>query len=510
VKGVAGRALVLVGFMGSGKSTAARSIAPDALDTDVLIEAQLGASVEAIFRRDGEGSFRAAEERVTLAGLDQAASGAGGGLISLGGGALGSERVREALKHHTVVFLDADADTLWKRVSRSKRPLAADRDSFDALFIEREEAYLAAADAVVPALRRDTLGSALPDIHRLAALGKGPKLLWAESDSGNYPVWIGSGIAGRVPLPAGRRWAVISDGNVAGLHGDLLDPVMARLVIEPGEQHKTLSTCERLWRELADAGVTRDDGIVALGGGVVGDVAGFVASSFQRGIPIVQIPTTLVAQVDSAYGGKTGVDLPSAKNYVGSYHQPAAVIADVDFLETLPAVEVAAGMAEVVKTGLIAGGLLWDRIASGEAVDDAMVLACARTKLAVVREDERDGGRRQVLNFGHTIGHAIETATDYRKFRHGEAVSIGLMAALRLSGHADLHVQTGELLAAAGLPLRAPDVEAELVINALQSDKKRKGDGTVPFVLCEAPGMVSHGHVIPASAVRAAVEEVCS
>ncbi|MEI7888911.1 MAG: bifunctional shikimate kinase/3-dehydroquinate synthase [Actinomycetes bacterium] len=510
MKGVAGRALVLVGFMGSGKSAAARSITPDALDTDVLIEAELGASVETIFRRDGEPAFRESEERITLKGLDQAAAGAGSGLISLGGGALTSERVRAALKHHTVVFLDADVDTLWKRVSRSKRPLAADRDGFDSLFEKREAAYLAAADVVLPALRRDTLASAMPDIHRLAALGRGPKLLWAEADSANYPVWIGSGIAGRVPLPGARRWAVISDGNVAGLHGDLLDSVMSRHVIEPGEEHKTLETCERLWTELATAGVTRDDGIIALGGGVVGDVAGFVAASFQRGIPIVQMPTTLVAQVDSAYGGKTGVDLPSAKNYVGAYHQPAAVVADVDLLETLPAAERAAGMAEVIKTGLIAGGLLWDHVSSGGEVDDALVLACARTKLAVVREDERDGGRRQVLNFGHTIGHAIETATEYRQFRHGEAVSIGLMAALRLSGHAGLREQVGHLLELASLPLAAPGVDCQSVMEALRSDKKRRGDGTVPFVLCEAPGMVTHGHVVPEAAVRAAVEEVCS
>ena len=157
----------------------------------------------------------------------------------------------------------------------------------------------------------------------------------------------------------------------------------------------------------------------------MGDLAGFVAATYQRGVPVVQVPTTLVAQVDSAYGGKTGVDLPEAKNYVGAYHQPAGVLADPAVLATLPPAERAAGFAEVLKTALIAGGALWERVAAGARDDDGVVLACARTKLAVVAEDERDGGRRQVLNLGHTVGHALETVTGYGRLRHGEAVGLG-------------------------------------------------------------------------------------
>ena len=182
--------------------------------------------------------------------------------------------------------------------------------------------------------------------------------------------------------------------------------------------------------------MTRDDHVVALGGGVVGDLAGFCAATYQRGVPVVHVPTTLVAQVDSAYGGKTGVDLPEAKNYVGAYHQPAAVLVDPATLLTLPAPELASGYAEVVKTALIAGGSLWERVreGAGGAAQPDVVLACARTKLAVVAADERDGGARQVLNLGHTVGHAIETVTGYERYRHGEAVGLGLLAALRLSG----------------------------------------------------------------------------
>ena len=195
-----------------------------------------------------------------------------------------------------------------------------------------------------------------------------------------------------------------------------------------------------------------DDHVAALGGGVVGDVAGFCAAVYQRGVNVVQVPTTLVAQVDSAYGGKTGVDLPEGKNYAGAYHQPAAVLVDPATMATLPQAELAAGWAEVIKTALIAGGPLWERVRAGAALDRDLVLACARTKLAVVASDERDAGRRQILNLGHTVGHAIETVTGYRRYRHGEAVALGLLAALELSDQAELRAEVATLLAARGLP----------------------------------------------------------
>ena len=211
--------------------------------------------------------------------------------------------------------------------------------------------------------------------------------------------------------------------------------VAGRIEIPPGEAAKTWDRAGAVLRALAAAGMAGDDHVVALGGGVVGDLAGFCAATYQRGVPVVQLPTTLVAQVDSAYGGKTGVDLPEGKNYAGAYHQPAAVLADPGVLETLPPEELAAGWAEVIKTALIAGGPLWERVRDPRAtVDAGLVLACARTKLAVVESDERDAGRRQVLNLGHTVGHAIETATGYARYRHGEAVALGLLAALTLSG----------------------------------------------------------------------------
>ena len=223
----------------------------------------------------------------------------------------------------------------------------------------------------------------------------------------------------------------------------------------------------------------------------------------------MQVPTSLVAQVDSAYGGKTGVDLPEGKNYVGAYHQPAGVLVDPGVLETLPRAEWAAGYAEVVKTALIAGGPLWERVAAGADVDESVVRACARTKLRVVACDERDSGRRQVLNLGHTVGHATETVTGYARLRHGEAVALGLLAALRLSGQDALRELVRELLINAGLPTRLEGTDAEAVAAATARDKKRTGE-IVPFVLVEAPGRVTPGHAIGSPQLLAAVRELCA
>ncbi len=206
-----------------------------------------------------------------------------------------------------------------------------------------------------------------------------------------------------------------------------------------------------MWHALLGAGMTRADHVVALGGGVVGDLAGFCAATYQRGVPVVQVPTTLVAQVDSAYGGKTGVDLPEAKNYVGAYHQPAGVLVDPDTLDTLPARRARRRLGGGAEDRPDRRRALWERVAAGGEVDERTILACARTKLAVVAADERDAGRRQVLNLGHTVGHAIETATGYARYRHGEAVGLGLLAALRLSGPRSLREQVRELLLARGL-----------------------------------------------------------
>ena len=424
-------------------------------------------------------------------------------VISLGGGSVGSARVRELLSRHTVVMLDVDEETAWRRAGGKRRPNARDRERFAALHAERAPLYEALADAVLLDGGAETVRRAVAALRGIPA---GVKVLWAVAGAAQYPVYVGDVLDGRFWPVDGRRFA-ISDDTVAERYLDRLPACTAAVTMPPGESAKTLATAERLLRGLARAGLAHDDHVVALGGGVVGDVAGFCAAVYQRGVGVVQVPTTLVAQVDSAYGGKTGVDLPEGKNYVGAYHQPQAVLADPRTLATLPEAELAAGWAEVIKTALIAGGPLWARVRRGEAaVDRDLVLSCARTKLAVVAGDERDAGRRQVLNLGHTVGHAIETATGYARYRHGEAVGLGLLAALTLSGQPDLRAQVTELLAARGLPVTLdPAVDHDAVLAAVQRDKKRRG-GRVGFVVVEAPGDVRTGVPVADGDVRAALE----
>jgi shikimate kinase/3-dehydroquinate synthase len=491
--------------MGAGKSTGARSLAAElggqALDSDRELEHRIGEPIESYFDRLGEAAFREREEEVAceLLARDDAP------VIALGGGAIQSERVRDALTRHTVVHLEIDPEDAWRRASGKGRPLARDPARFEALWRDRRALYEAVSDAVLPPADRDALRRAVPFVRALGEAPPGTRLVWAAAESGDYPVFLGRGLieSGFFPPLPGRRF-VVTDQNVARLQrveGD------ERIVVMPGEDHKTIHGAEHVLRSLAQGGAERGDLVVAVGGGVVGDMAGFCAAVYQRGMRHMQVPTTLVAQVDSAYGGKTGVDLPEAKNYVGAYHQPSAVLCDPAALDTLPAEEVAAGYAEVVKTALIAGGGLWARVRQGGAVGGPEIMGCLRTKLAVVAEDERDGGRRQVLNLGHTVGHAIEAATGYQRFRHGEAVGIGLLAALRLSGRDSLRAEVADLLGARGLPLTFTGASADEVLAMVDRDKKREG-GRVPFVLVEAPGEVTPGHEVDPGALRAAVEEV--
>ncbi len=485
-------ALALIGFMGAGKSTLARALAKrrglEPLDTDELLARHFGHAVEREFELHGEASFRAAEEEVVCGALARAGA---ADVVALGGGSLQSERVRAALEAHTTALIEVEPALAWRRIGGGRkscqRPLAQDRAAFETLYAERRERYERAADAV---------------------------LVWARSASGSYPVFVGRGVLAPERLdalwPLARersRPFCVSDRTVAPLYAERLGDVAELIELESGEQSKTLASAELVWNALASGGMTRADHLVALGGGVIGDLAGFCAATYQRGVPIVQLPTTLVAQVDSAYGGKTGVDLPAAKNYVGAYHQPAAAIVDPDVLASLPERELAAGYVEVIKTALLAGGELWERVAADEPLDERTILACARAKLEVVAADERDGGARQTLNLGHTVGHALETVTRYGRYRHGEAVGLGLLVALRLSGREDLRERVRELLAARELPVVLAGEDVEQVIAATARDKKRTG-AHVPFVLLDAPGRPRVGCRVAENELRAAITEL--
>jgi shikimate kinase/3-dehydroquinate synthase len=498
-------ALVFVGFMGAGKSSAARTVAAELgvqpVDSDRELEAALGEPLESFFDREGEPAFRAREQELVLRLLERPRS----PVVALGGGAVGSEAVRDGLARHTVVHLEVEPDAAWRRCSNKGRPLARERDRFDQLHRDRAALYESVADAVLPPSERDTPRRALPALLALRDAPAGTRLVWAAAASGDYPVFLGRGLvsSGFFYPEDGRRF-VVTDEHVDRHHRIDCE---ARVVVLAGEEHKTIHSAELVLRQLAQAGAERGDLVVAVGGGVVGDLAGFSAAVYQRGMRHVQVPTTVVAQVDSAYGGKTGVDLPEGKNYVGAYHPPAAVLCDPAALDTLPAEEAAAGYVEVLKTALIAGGPLWARVRQGGPVDGQIIEGCLRTKLGAVAQDERDAGRRQVLNLGHTVGHAIEAATRYSRYRHGEAVGVGLLVALRLSGREALRKEVAGLLEARGLPLSFAGASVDDVLALVERDKKRTG-GRVPFVLVEAPGDVTPGHEITPGDLRAAVEEV--
>jgi 3-dehydroquinate synthase len=305
----------------------------------------------------------------------------------------------------------------------------------------------------------------------------------------------------------GTRAVVCCDENVAPLYLERARASLAEagyevshLVIPAGERQKSLSRAEEMYGVLYDRGVRRGDLIVALGGGVIGDLTGFVAATYQRGVRLVQVPTTLLAQVDAGIGGKVAVDFRAGKNYVGTFYQPRVVLADLDVLASLPAAELRSGTAEVAKYGLLAGGRLWalaEELAAGglnhARIGEELVAGCAAYKLAVIAADEREEtGARAVLNLGHTIGHAIEVATSFARYSHGEAVALGLHAALRLSrelrGLDEAREQAGhDLLDGLGLPRRLGGATPEQVC-ALTCRDKKAGEEGVGYVLLDAVG----------------------
>jgi shikimate kinase / 3-dehydroquinate synthase len=502
-------AIVFIGFMGAGKSTAlaaARAAGMGTIEIDELMEREFGKPIRQAFEEDGEEAFRAREAEVVGSLLEQA----DGGAIALGGGSVLSERVQKALERHTVVLLEIETAEAWRRIEGTERPLATSEADVQRLLDERLPLYEELADAVVPMADRDVIERALPAIQALAEMPEGTRLLWASSASGGYPIMVGRDLLGTEWSPLGGHRLCVTDRNAAAYSGRLKS-LSSVIEIEPGEESKTLNQAGEVIRQLAKQQMTREDHVVALGGGVVGDLAGFCAHIYQRGVPVVQVPTTLVAQVDSAYGGKTGVDVDELKNYAGAYHMPAAVIADTSTLTSLPKNHLAAGFVEVIKTGLLAGGRLWQKVLHADLGNpahlDQLVFDCARYKCAIVAADERDGGLRHVLNLGHTVGHAIEGVSGY-SYLHGEAIGLGLLAALRLSDAVELREQVQMMLAGRGLPIWLDEkVSADAVLNALQRDKKRTAAG-VGFVLISRLGQPRTGQLVDPAKVRAAVEEL--
>jgi shikimate kinase/3-dehydroquinate synthase len=448
------RHLALVGFMGAGKSTLGPQLAErlgrEFVEVDVVVEARAGGSVAEIFETRGEAAFRALEEEAAVDTLVRRPP----AVVELGGGALASESTRRALAEHAfTVHLETSPDEAWTRVTGSGRPLAQDADAFRALYEERMPLYVA-ADGQARDLEGVILAAA--GVH-FASFGDA------------------------------RGSAVVADAHVAELHS-----VGATHLVPRGEAAKTIAEAERLWQALT---LVRDATLVAVGGGSTTDVAGFVAATYMRGIDWIAVPSTLVGQVDAAIGGKVGIDLPEGKNLVGAFHWPARTMIDTALLETLPEEERRNGLAEVVKTGLLAGEPFW------ELDTPEQVRRCAAFKAAICLRDPYEHDVRTHLNLGHTFAHALEAASGY-DVPHGHAVALGLLAALRLSGldHEERIVE--EILAPAPV-----QVDRETAWAALQRDKKAR-DGQVRLVLLDEPGRPRVTSAIEPARVREALDSL--
>ena len=523
--------IVLVGFMGAGKTTVGRTLAarlrlPFA-DVDASVEARAGVSIAELFERDGEAGFRRLESEVArelLQGPD--------GVVALGGGALGDPAIATALEWATVVWLDVSFGEAMRRVGKStERPLLRRTDP-RALYDSRRAAYERIADLTVTVDQR-TAAEIAEEIA--ASVGapdaSGAARVTVELGDRSYDVVVGEGLVGRLaeitpPPPDAEKVFLVTHPELEPHAADALSSLSSAglkthtLTVPVGEGSKSLASATFLLAELAELGAHRHDLVVGFGGGVVTDLAGFVASTYHRGMPIVHVATTLLAQVDAAIGGKTAVNLPQGKNLAGTFHQPRAVVCDVSILRTLPSEELAAGLAEVVKYGLIADPellMLVEEKAREVFAGDAEVLGeivrrSAAIKAEVVARDETEGGPRAYLNYGHTFGHAIEhvTARSAVPLRHGEAVALGMMAAAYAAhelGRIDEAAVAAHrrALEAAHLPVSAT-FHLEDLEEAWRHDKKyRRG---VRFVVLGGLGRPEAGVAVDDDTLRRALRRL--
>jgi shikimate kinase/3-dehydroquinate synthase len=558
-KALVGRSIVLVGMMGSGKTSIgqrlAQRLALPFKDADAeIVAAAAGMSIPDIFAKYGEAHFRDCERRVIARLLVGEPC-----VLATGGGAFMDETTRERIKEHGVsIWFDAAHDVLLRRVRRKgDRPLLQTSDPAAVLRRLMDERYPVYRLADIAVLSRDVAQETMVDdtLAALLAWAVGapeagtqgiarfmtartppspvePQTVEVALGGRSYQIVIGAGLLEQTGdhiarIAPGAACAIVTDANVARLQLPLVRHSLESrgirthsIVVEPGEGSKSFPVFQRVCEEILEARIERRDIVLALGGGVVGDLAGFAAASVRRGSRFVQVPTTLLAQVDSSVGGKTGINTPQGKNLVGAFHQPSLVLADVDALATLPAREFRAGYAEVVKYGLIddayffewlegnASAVFADRAARVEAI----AVSC-RAKAKIVARDETEQGDRALLNLGHTFGHAFERLVRYDSGRlvHGEGVAIGLVCALRFSARLGMcSAQDGDRverhLARVGLPTRIRDIpgwryDADAVLDAMFQDKKVE-KGALTFVLLRGIGRSFVAKGVEVDAVR--------
>ena len=524
------RSIILTGFMGTGKTAVGRAVAAALgrpfVDMDTVLEERLGTTIAEYFASAGEPAFRQAE-----AGLVRELAGQRGLVIATGGGALVPEdNRRRFLANATVILLScAPAGILRRLDGSSDRPLLAGDDPAAAitrLLAERRPAYEA-----IP-LRLDTTHLAIDEaaarVQRLAAAaGSAPlQVLALPASAGGYDVALGEGLLSRAgpllrTLDLGPRVVVISEPHVRGLHGASLQASLDAAGLEAqwleapsGEAAKTNAALQQLYDGLLAAGADRYTTVLALGGGALSDPAGFAAATWMRGLPWIVVPSTLLAQVDAGLGGKVAIDHPQGKNLIGAFHPPRLVLVDPGLPRTLPPADFQAGLAEVVKHGVIAAPALFEHLeAHGPEPLERSITEAVRVKVDVVAEDPEERGRRAVLNLGHTVGHGLEREMGF-SLRHGEAVSIGMVAVTRLAvrlGICDpgLEPRLVALLERLGLPVTAPPVDPDALWEAMAADKKCKG-GLVRFVLPVRLGEVIIQDRIDRAEFCAAWQEVMS
>ena len=547
--------LTLTGFSGTGKSEVGRLVARAAglefIDTDDEIVREAGKPIAEIFEQDGEAHFRRLERDVIARACTVENR-----VISTGGGAIvDNENFLSMFGYGFIVCLDATPETIHRRLEatardgdpQAVRPLLNDDDPLKRiteLKAQRQRFYdlahwsIQTDDLTPEQVAREVLSSVPreePAARDTAGPGGFAPSFTISTESATYPVFVEWGILESF----GERLRhlgfdgpvfVITDSNVASPHGERLESALRDAGIEShcyvvpaGEASKSISTAEAVYSWLADHRCERRNLLVALGGGMVGDLTGFVAATFLRGVPFIQAPTSLAAMVDASIGGKTAVNLSVGKNLVGAFYQPRAVMADLDTLKTLSYREMASGWAEAIKHGLILDASLFETFEESASelmelqpgISSQVIRRSMEIKARVVEEDEKETlGRRVLLNYGHTTGHALEAVTHYNELLHGEAVAIGMRAAAEISRRmgmlsSEAAERQNRLLMQFGLPTSSPGSNPEDVLRAIELDKKASSKA-INWVLMEEIGRVSVRSDVPQDLVRQVVEEVCS
>jgi shikimate kinase / 3-dehydroquinate synthase len=523
--------IFLVGLMGAGKTTVGRALAKRLnkrfIDSDHEIEARTGASIPLIFEIEGEQSFRQREAEVIRDLTAQEDI-----VLATGGGAILNADSRAYLKARgTVIYLRASVNSILQRTGHDKnRPLlqtADPRKTLEDLSRTREPFYKEVADIVIDTGRPNvqflmqSILAQLDAVHKrsvdhsvsnlsMSSPQTAPIELQVDLGERSYPISVGQSLLSDPTIVAahiGQRAAIVTNTVVAPLYLEQLKGTLITagkqvidIVLPDGEEEKNWTSLMKVFDVLLAEKCDRKTTLIALGGGVIGDLTGYAAASYMRGVPFIQVPTTLLSQVDSSVGGKTGINHPLGKNMIGAFYQPQAVIADTSTLNTLPQRELSAGLSEVIKHGAIIDADFFDWIETniGKLVQrDPAALAYAiqrscEIKADVVRQDEREGGLRAILNFGHTFGHAIEAGMGYGVWLHGEAVGCGMVMAADLShrlGFIDAQTKTriAAVVKAAGLPTVAPDLGIDRWLELMEVDKKNEG-GQIKFILLKPLG----------------------